>query len=43
VILYLLFLCYHRDNDEVRAPIRPIRGVLVENEPPASIVCGVCV
>ena len=34
-------LCHHRDGDEVRAPIRPIRGVLVENDPTAGTVCGV--
>lgn len=27
---------FHRDEDEVRPPIRPIQGILVENDPPTG-------
>ena len=31
-----IFLRFHRDEDEVRPPIPPVRALLVENDPPTG-------
>lgn len=36
-----IILRFHRDEDEVRPPIPPIRAVLVENDPPTGTLLQV--